>query len=627
MTLVRKSGRDFVDAAINGGLAAVLAGQMQMRMGQRPSPAEIRSWDRSLPVLAEDIRAAGLERAEVLLEHQLPYTSKRVDVILAGVHPATRKPSYVVLELKQWGGFTPLPDAPDLVIADGLTTSPRLHPQVQVRGYCEYLQDFARAVTANDAHLAGAAYLHNAASVDASAVKVGTEFNRLFTQSEREAFRSFLRTTIDATESGGPAADLLMRGALAPTPQLLDVAAEQLRSRDQFTLLDGQRVAFELVLRAVRRAHESDGKQIVVVTGGPGSGKSVIALTLVGELAALGHTVMHATGSKSFTTTMRRVAGKGSTRTSRLFAYFNSFMESQRNAIDVLVLDEAHRLRQTSVSRYTRATLRTERSQLDELVSATRVPVFLLDEHQIVRPGEMGSVAAIRAYAAERGLDVVEVALDDQFRCGGSASYIEWVLRLLDLAPGGAIPWQGDDSFTVTVADSPSAIEARLLSAMATGLNARMAAGFCWPWSDPSGDAELVPDVVIGDWARPWNVKSDRAVGSAPPSSLWATADGGFGQVGCVYTAQGFEYDWNGVILGPDMVRRGDRWVFDRDANKDPDFKNRTKVSDEQFAQSVRNIYKVLLTRGMQGTVLYSTDAETNDFLKQLIPAQRSGRD
>lgn len=154
---------------------------------------------------------------------------------------------------------------------------------------------------------------------------------------------------------------------------------------------------------------------------------------------------------------------------------------------------------------------------------------------------------------------------------------------------------------------------------MEAGSNARMAAGFCWPWSDPTNDQELVPDVTIGDWRRPWNVKSDRAVGTAPPSSLWASAEGGFGQVGCVYTAQGFEYDWNGVILGPDMVRRGDRWVFDRSANKDPDFRNRSKVSDEQFAQSVRNVYKVLLTRGMRGTVLYSTDAETQDFLQTLV--------
>ena len=597
----------------------MLAEQMRMRLGQGPSDAERRSWERSLPVLAEDVVAAGLEHAEILLEYKLPYTSKRVDAIIAGTHPGTGRPSYVVVELKQWGGMSALPGSDELVVADGFASQPRLHPQLQVASYCEYLADFARAITANDAHLVGAAYLHNASSIDPLSARPASDFARIFGQAEREGFRDFLRASISAEHSGGAAADLLMRGTLAPTPQLLEVAAEQLRARDQFVLLDGQRVAFELVMRAVRQAHGSDSKQVVIVTGGPGSGKSVIALTLVGEFAALGHTVMHATGSRSFTTTLRRVAGKGNRRTSNLFAYFNGFMDSQRNAIDALVLDEAHRLRQSSANRFTRASLRTGRSQVDELVSAARVPVFLLDEHQIVRPGEMGSVAEIRAYAEEHGHHVVEVSLDDQFRCGGSASYIEWVLRLLDLEPGGPALWAGDADFQLLVADTPSALEYRLRVEMEAGSNARMAAGYCWTWSDPTPQATLVPDVKIGDWSRPWNVKADRAVGDAPPSSLWATAEGGFGQIGCVYTAQGFEYDWNGVIIGPDMVRRGDSWVFDRAANKDPDFRNSSKVSDALFAQSVRNVYKVLLTRGMRGTVLFSTDPETHAFLKHLI--------
>lgn len=623
MTLVRKSGRDFIVAATSDGLGVLLAEQMRMRLNQNPSPGEVRSWERSLPVLAEDLQAAGLDQAEVLLEHRLPYTSKRVDVILAGVHPTTRRPSYVVIELKQWGSFAAVRDGEDLVTVDGTGSQLRLHPQRQVSDYCQYLQDFAGALTANEAHLSGVAYLHNAPALDALALHAPTDFAHIYSLAEREAFRGFLRSQIAPDTSGGPAADLLLRGALTPTPQLLEVAAQQLQERDQFVLLDSQRVAYELVMRAVRQAREGDHKQVVIVTGGPGSGKSVIALTLVGELAAMGHSVMHATGSRSFTTTLRRVAGKGSRRTANLFNYFNSYMDSARNAIDVLILDEAHRLRQTSANRFTRAALRTGRSQLDELVSAARVPVFLLDEHQIVRPGEMGTVAEIRNHAEAHGIAVVEVSLDDQFRCGGSASYIEWVLRLLDLNPGGPVVWDGDDTFDLLVADSPSELEDQLRAEMDAGANARMAAGYCWPWSDPTPQQTLIPDVSIDGWSRPWNVKADRAVGDAPPSSLWATATGGFGQVGCVYTAQGFEYDWNGVILGPDMVRRGDAWVFDRTANKDPDFRNRTKVSDEQFAAAVRNVYKVLLTRGMQGTVLYSTDPETQQFLRSLVPSGR----
>jgi uncharacterized protein len=148
-----------------------------------------------------------------------------------------------------------------------------------------------------------------------------------------------------------------------------------------------------------------------------------------------------------------------------------------------------------------------------------------------------------------------------------------------------------------------------------------MTAGFCWPWSDPRSDGSLVPDVVIGDWSRPWNLRSDRALGGAPPSALWATDPAGFGQVGCVYTAQGFEYDWNGVIIGPDLVWRDGGWVAIRSASKDPDFRSRTSVTDLEFERLVRNVYKVLLTRGMIGTVICSPDEETRAMLRSLVPA------
>jgi hypothetical protein len=135
-----------------------------------------------------------------------------------------------------------------------------------------------------------------------------------------------------------------------------------------------------------------------------------------------------------------------------------------------------------------------------------------------------------------------------------------------------------------------------------------------------------VPDVVIGDWSRPWNLRGDRAIGGAPPAPLWATDPAGFGQVGCVYTAQGFEYDWNGVILGPDFVWRGDHWVAVRAENKDPNFRNLTKVSEQQFDRLVRNVYKVLLTRGMIGTVIYSVDPETRAMLRDLARASTASQ-
>ncbi|MGR7026361.1 DUF2075 domain-containing protein [Geodermatophilus sp. URMC 62] len=446
------------------------------------------------------------------------------------------------------------------------------------------------------------------------------ELGRLFTGQNRGEWLEFLRSRLAPTD-GSVYADRLLHSAVAPSKQLMAVAAEEVRRREQFVLLDEQRVAFDMVMHEVEKVRAGDHKSVVIVSGGPGSGKSVIALTLLGELNRRGRSAIHATGSRSFTQTLRKVAGSGSRQVQSLFKYFNSFMDADKNGFDVLIADEAHRLRETSANRWTKAEHRTGKAQVDELIDAARVPVFLLDQNQVVRPGELGTVEDIEKAARERGLEVHHVDLSAQYRCGGSEAYIDWVERLLGLKPGGPVPWDGDPNFEVRVVESPSAMEATLAAKLDEHYGARMAAGYCWPWSDPRKDGTLVPDVRIGDWARPWNLKGDRSVGEAPPSALWASEPAGFGQVGCVYTAQGFEYDWNGVLIGPDLVWRTDRWVTVRSANRDPDFRNAKRVSDQDFDALVRNVYKVLLSRGMRGTLLYSTDAETHALLQSLVDA------
>jgi len=587
----------------------------------RPGAGESRSWRHSLPVLARDLRDAGLGAVEVLAEHRLPLSSKRADVVLAGTHPRTGAPSYVVVELKQWSTARRWQDSLSLVDVDGVRYSPVLHPSLQVAEYARYLADFVTMLADEPDPLASAAYLHNATDrsiADLWNVPAASKA-RLFTGQRRGEFQEFLRSRL-SPDSGVGAADRLLSSAIAPSKQLLKAAASEIRDREQFVLLDEQRVAYEIVMRAVEQARSSDLKTVVVVTGGPGSGKSVIALSLLGELARQGRTVLHATGSKAFTHTLRQVAGRGSSRVKSLFMYFNSFMTAEKNGLDVLILDEAHRIRAQSVNRYTPKSIReSARPQIDELLDAARVPVFLLDQHQVVRPGEMGTAADIKSHAEAKGLTVHQIDLQGQYRAGGSDAYIDWVHRLLGLQDGGPIGWEDESTFAVDVADSAEEMESRLAVYLNTGLGARMTAGYCWRWSDPHPDGSLVRDVTIGDWSRPWNLKSERAVGDAPPSSLWASEPGGFGQVGCVYTAQGFEYHWNGVIFGPDLVWREDRWVSRREFNKDPDFRSSKTVSDATFDRLVRHVYKVLLTRGLTGTILYSTDAETHAMLRRVV--------
>jgi DUF2075 family protein len=621
VTLLRTTARRIVDLDRPESLAEQLLEQMLFRTGRRAGEAEQKSWTRSLPVLARDLVDAGLHDVEMLLEYHLPLTSQRADVVLAGTHPRTGAPSYVVVELKQWSAARRYEDNPELVEVAGMPGGPKLHPAAQVKGYCDYLADFARTVSDQPDALAGIAYLHNATDPGAVADLRSYPMSvtgRMFTAVERGDMIEFLRSRL-APAPGYAAGDALMKSAIAPSQQLLKVAAAEVRDRPQFHLLGNQQLAVDLALHEVEQSRAADRKRVIIVTGGPGSGKSVVALSLLGELARRGRTVLHATGSRSFTQTLRKVAGHRAPRVQKMFKYFNQFMTADRNGLDVLILDEAHRIRETSVDRYTRAELRTDRPQVDELIAAARVPVFLLDEHQVVRPGEMGSFAQIEHYAASLGLETQHIHLGEQFRCGGSEEYLLWVKRLLGLEDGGPFEWRGDPQFTVRVADSPEEMEHLLSQQRDRGYSARMTAGYCWPWSNADKDGNLVPDVRIGSWARPWNSRSDRRIGDAPPAALWATEEGGFGQVGCVYTAQGFEYDWNGVILGPDLVWRNGRFTTVREANRDPDFKNRTRISDVRFDRLVRNVYKVLLTRGMIGTVIYSTDAETRDALRQLI--------
>ena len=193
---------------------------------------------------------------------------------------------------------------------------------------------------------------------------------------------------------------------------------------------------------------------------GPGRGKSVIALSVLGRAEAPGpYIALHATGSRAFTQTMRQTAGRGlpGSRTSSCTS--TASWPAQKNDLDVLICDEAHRIRETSENRFTAAAQRSGRMQVDELIAAARVPVFLLDEHQVVKPGEMGTVEAIRSHAASLGFRTHHVPLDGQFRCGGSEKYERWVLRLLGLEAGGPESWTGDDHFEVTLAESPWELE------------------------------------------------------------------------------------------------------------------------------------------------------------------------
>lgn len=378
----------------------------------RPGAAEVRSWDASLPALSSTLIDAGLGNVEVLLEHKLPLTSRRADAVLAGTHPTTGNNHYVVVELKQWTKARVLDEFDGLVEVEGARYNPVLHPSVQVNNYAEYMRDFMTLFAETDIHLDAVAFMHNARFTEIPTLFADEASSRarIFTSDTKDQFTEYLAKSFSPDVPGSRAADAFITSRIAPSKQLLTVAAREIQEQEQFVLLDEQRVAYQLVLGALEQARQADTKTVVLVSGGPGSGKSVIALTLLGELARRGYPVLHATGSRSFTQTLRKVAGHRKPTVQTLFKYFNSFIDAEKNSVEVLILDEAHRLREKSVNRYTPKSLRENaRAQVDELLDTARVPVFLLDEHQIVRPGELGSVSDIRAAATRRSIPVLKL--------------------------------------------------------------------------------------------------------------------------------------------------------------------------------------------------------------------------
>ncbi|MEU1585346.1 DNA/RNA helicase domain-containing protein [Micromonospora sp. NPDC005710] len=597
------------------------------RAGYDVRPAEKRSWRESLGELARHLTEAGLGGIDALVEYQMPRSSRRIDVILAGIHPVTGRDAYLVVELKQWSSAVSLDHAAGLVSVPGLV-GPQLHPRLQVQGYCDYLTDHLTALWDWPDALHGVVYLHNAPREKVSDLVVGkwTYQNLVYTRERRQKFNSYLRGRF-APRGGTRAADRLLNCAVRPSRQLLAHAAAELGSRRIFVLLDEQRRAYELVAQAVRESRQGRKKRAVIITGGPGSGKSAVALSLLADLAGEGRLVAHAAGSKAFTLSLQRYARKDPRnprqRTRPLFSFFRDFMDDERDNLDVLVCDEAHRIRKHS----DKGGRTGDIPQVDELLSAAKVPVFLLDDHQVVRPGEVGGADMIERAARRQGYDVDLVHLDAQFRCGGSAKYDEWLLRLLGMTDAGPYPWPGDDRFEVGMVSSPEEMEAILRAREQAGETGRISAGFCWPWTRRQNkDGSLPLDVRIGSWAKPWNAAPERPIAGVPASSYWATDPAGFDQVGCIYTAQGFEYDWSGVIIGPDLVARGGRLESDPRKSRDRALTHPERpMSREEADQLIRNTYRVLLTRGLRGVLFYSTDDATRQYLADFVPSAMAG--
>lgn len=622
MQLYAGAARDFISDAERNGIARKLERAFLDAFHYRPSHQEVMSWQNSLFRMAHALDKGAFVDHGVLLEYQLPLSSRRLDCMVTG-HSEGGQPYSVIVELKQWSEVE-ASNAEDCVTS-WVAGSKRdlLHPSRQVGQYEEYLRDMHSVFARGEVGLRACAFLHNLSYSPANEIYAPRHARVLqqypaFAGDQQDRLISYMGDHLRAGR-GEAVLDQVLRSKFAPSKKLLDHTARVVRDQKAYVLLDSQQVVFAKVLAEVREGASAAKlkKTVVLVHGGPGTGKSVIALHLLGRLSGEGLRAMHLTGSKAFTENMRKLVGP---RAAAQFGYFNLNKKGALppNQFDALVLDEAHRIRDSSKDRFTRPADWSGLPQVDELVHIARVSVFFIDDRQVVRPGEVGSSDLIREAARRADATLLEYELDAQFRCSGSDGFVNWVDNTLDIRRTANVLWKRDDPYEFRIMESVEELEAAIRRKAAEG-TARLVAGFCWPWSDPAADGSLVGDLRIGAWAMPWNAKPEagRLAAGVPKSNFWASAPGGLEQVGCVYTAQGFEFDHVGIIFGPDLRYdwSSNAWVGDKTCSSD----SVVRRSGDRFLDLVKNTYRVLFTRGIKGCYVYFMDEGTRKFFQSRL--------
>ena len=618
MRLYSATTAQFVEDTLQNQISEKVRQEFVRQVGWNPGIGELHAWQNSLRAMCQVVQYAGLHDQGLIVEYQLPFSSLRVDCIVCGVDLCARD-NAVIVELKQWDKCDPA-DGDSLVITwVGGDEREVLHPSAQAERYQTYLRDQHSAFSTDDPPvvLDSCAYLHNYRLRETGEVLVADKFKGLigrcplFSADDVNPLSSFL---VERVGSGDGARVLgrVEASKYRASKKLMEHVGDLIVDRPAYTLLDDQQVVFEKVMSAVRQGFHDKRKAVIVVKGGPGTGKSLIALNLMGHLSSKHYNAHYVTGSRAFTQTLRSIIG---TRGSSQFRYTSDYVGAEPNAVDVLICDEAHRIRDFTTNRY--AGIRSNVPQVQEIVNAAKVSVFFIDDAQVVRPGESGSSSLIKDAASLMKCKTGEYELTAQFRCSGSDAFINWVNHTLGIQQTANETWHPEDPFEFRIFASPLEMEDEIRKRVGEGYSARMTAGFCWPWSaKPNADGTLKDDVQISDYRRPWNARPEatRLARGIPKATLWAHDPTGINQVGCIYTAQGFEFDYVGVIFGNDLAYNltSREWEGHPECSHD----GVVKRAGGTFLSLVKNTYRVLLTRGLRGCYVCFTDEATERYFR-----------
>ncbi|MGD0318947.1 MAG: DUF2075 domain-containing protein [Nitrososphaerales archaeon] len=619
MKLYTGTSEQFIQDILENRLPDKLKAAYESYYYRLAGQQEVVSWTNSLQFVKNVIEYASLRDDMIVVEYELPYSNRRIDCLLFGKGPDDRG-NAVIMELKQWSKVENCDIENEVLTFTGGANRFEAHPSFQAQGYYSYLKDFVEVFGNDTVNLSAISYCHNYSR--ASDVLFGPKFQSvikdfpLFAKEDVAGLAAYLKARL----SSGQGLEVFNRfssSPVGPTKKLLEHTRKMIMGQKEFNLLEDQLAAYYAILDRAKKASRLKSKCVILVRGGPGTGKSVIALNVIAELLAKDQTVFHATGSAAFTSTLRKIVG---VRAANMFKYFNSFTAVEENKVDVLVCDEAHRIRETSMSRYTPKEQRTNRPQIDELVQAAKVSVFFIDDYQVVRPYEQGSSELIRRTAKKYGAELFEFELKTQFRCSGSDGYLNWLDNALGIRETANLMLTKNEKMDFRIFDGPQQLYEAIKKKNEEKPNsARMVAGFCWPWSDPNPDGTLKEDVVIGDFRMTWEAKNEatKVAAGIPRARLWAYDPNGVSQMGSIYTIQGFEFDYVGVVFGNDLAydpaKNG--WIGKPENSADA----AVKRDKENFMRYVKNAYRVLLTRGMMGCYVCFLNKDTENYFKSLI--------
>lgn len=613
MIVYEATKKQFLHVHDNDDIEDVILAHYTARTGKRVGRSEMASWRGSLGYMAKVLRDEKLpDDAGLAIELHLPQSSKRIDFTLTG-HGEAGEKNAVLIELKQWS-TSKLSDKDAIVVtALGKGLNETVHPSYQAWSYASLLEGFNEAVYDRSIALRPCAYLHNYVRdgvIDAPHYQPYIDKAPLFLKGkdELEQLRAFIRQYIQFGDNKAVLYELV-NGRIRPSKALADSLTGLLKGKPEFVLIDDQKEVYEAALTAAKSS-SAERPRVLIIEGGPGTGKTVLALNLLVELTALGllgkYVSKNAAPRRVYETKL--VGTITRSKFSHMFTGSGSFIETEPNLFDILIVDEAHRLNEKS-GLYGNL----GENQIKELIDASKCTVFFIDEDQRVTLSDIGSKKAIWEFAEAKGAVVEEYNLASQFRCSGSDGYLAWLDNVLGIRPTANDLLDRSD-YEFKVFDTPEALH-EAIEARNSLNKARVVAGYCWPWlskKDPMAD-----DIVIDNYRRQWNLSQD--------GSLWIIADKSIDQVGCIHTCQGLEVDYIGVIIGPDFIVRDGQVITSPDQRDKHDksirgYKKLSKADPELAKREtdliIKNTYRTLMTRGMKGCYVYCTDQETAEYFR-----------